>query len=346
MGLVAEAVRLRALRSYQVLDTPPEPRLDEIAQAAADLCGTPIALVSLVDRERQFFKAHIGLDVAEIPRRGSFCNQAIESANFFEVPDAAADRRFRSHPLVLDAPFIRYYAAAPLINPENAAIGTLCIIDREPRAMAPQSKQMLQVLSRQVINVLEQRKADLLSAQVRRALDGDLRERLDSIGRHLRELKGPPRDLIRMLMDADSALETVDDAVDVLQASQGLPLRRRGADLAVACRELVASYQEGERAGTLFSASGDCSGFWDLDRLTHAFAALIDRAAPGPVRVSARGLRDSVVITFRAASFQLDGPALRTALAFEIVRAMGGDVEMARAQGGVTLAVCLPRARD
>jgi GAF domain-containing protein len=125
--------RLRALRELLILDTPPEERFDRIVAFAASEFDVPIALISLIDRERQWFKARVGLDVCETAREISFCGHAILQPELFEVLDATRDPRFADNPLVVGAPFIRFYIGAPLVLPTGEAIGTLCLIDTQPR---------------------------------------------------------------------------------------------------------------------------------------------------------------------------------------------------------------------
>ncbi len=153
-----EAQRLRALHDYDVLDTPPEPAFDDIVHLAAQICGTPIALVSLVDETRQWFKARHGLDADQTPRDWAFCAHAIlEPDAVMEVPNALADERFAGNPLVTGAPDIRFYAGAPLISPSGHALGTLCVIDQQARHLAPEQTVSLQALARLVVNQLELR---------------------------------------------------------------------------------------------------------------------------------------------------------------------------------------------
>jgi len=127
-----EELRLAALQSYQILDTPNEERFDRIVRMAARVFGSTIALISLVDRDRQWFKASVGLDATETPRAVSFCSHAIQQQGVFVVADAAADPRFANNPLVTGDPNIGFYAGAPLITPGGHALGTVCVIDRTP----------------------------------------------------------------------------------------------------------------------------------------------------------------------------------------------------------------------
>jgi len=150
---------LAAVRGYGVLDSPNEPEFDAIVREAAALLGTPIALVSLIDENRQWFKAKVGLEASETPLSISFCTHAVQGAGVFEVTDAASDPRFRDNPLVTGDPGIRFYAGAPLRTPGGARIGTLCVIDGKPRPeMSAGDKVKLIRLAERVVTALEMRK--------------------------------------------------------------------------------------------------------------------------------------------------------------------------------------------
>ncbi len=152
-----EAGRLAALRRYEVLDTPPERVFDDIAALAAHICGAPIALVSLVDAERQWFKARVGVDATETARDISFCGHGILEGDLFVVPDALADERFADNPLVLQDPQVRFYAGSRLVTPDGHAVGMLCVIDRQPRRLTSEQEEALRALGRQVVDQLELR---------------------------------------------------------------------------------------------------------------------------------------------------------------------------------------------
>jgi PAS domain S-box-containing protein len=152
-----ENERLAALKSYQILDTGPEAAFDDIARLASYICGTPIALISLVDRERQWFKARLGMDQDETHRNAAFCAHAILQNDIMVVPDAQADDRFVNNPWVVSEPNIRFYAGATLRSADGWNLGTLCVIDREPRVLTPEQIDALRTLSRSVITQLELR---------------------------------------------------------------------------------------------------------------------------------------------------------------------------------------------
>jgi PAS domain S-box-containing protein len=155
---VHEPERLEALHQYAVLDTPPEHAFDDLALLASQICETPISLVSLVDRDRQWFKSRVNFETTETPREVAFCAHAVTGKDLFVVPDATADRRFSDNPLVTGAEGIRFYAGAPLVTPEGHSIGTLCVMDREPRRLTLRQSAALRALSRQVVDQLELRR--------------------------------------------------------------------------------------------------------------------------------------------------------------------------------------------
>ena len=166
-----ESSRLAALHSYDLLDTLPEESLDDLTKLAAHICGVPIAMISLIDESRQWFKSRVGLELEETPRDVSFCAHALQTPDLLTVPDAAGDPRFAENPLVTGEPHIRFYAGTPLLTPEGEALGTLCVLDRRPRHLTGEQEQALRVLGRQVMIQLETRRQSrlLLAAEAERA---------------------------------------------------------------------------------------------------------------------------------------------------------------------------------
>jgi len=154
----AEAERLEALRKYNILDTEPEMAYDDLVLLASHICETPMAAITLVDENRQWFKARVGFAVAETARSISFCTHAIQQRGIFVVPDASLDALLRDNPQVTGDPHIRFYAGAPLIAREGHALGTLCVVDRKPRQLTQTQTEALSALRRQVEAQLELRR--------------------------------------------------------------------------------------------------------------------------------------------------------------------------------------------
>jgi GAF domain-containing protein len=177
-----EAARLETLRQYEILDTDPEETFNDLTRLAAYICGTPIALITLLDMDRQWFKARVGMSQQETSRDISFCSHAILQTGPFVVRDAMDDARFARNPMVLSEPYIRFYAGSPLVTPEGFMLGTLCVIDRVPRDLTQEQVAALRALGNQVITLLEARRE---IAFLTRTLDKykraaeDFRARLD-----------------------------------------------------------------------------------------------------------------------------------------------------------------------
>ncbi|MGJ3246205.1 MAG: GAF domain-containing sensor histidine kinase [Elainellaceae cyanobacterium] len=153
-----ELARLEKLSEYQILDTSPEDAFDDLTHLAAQICNVPIALVSIVDSSRQWFKSKVGLEATETCREIAFCNYTICQPDIFIISDALSDRRFSENPLVKSNPRIRFYAGTPLITPEGYTLGSLCVIDHVPRELNPEQISALQALGRQVVTQLELRR--------------------------------------------------------------------------------------------------------------------------------------------------------------------------------------------
>ena len=163
-----EAERLAALREYHILDTAAEQAYDDITALAAYLCNVPIAMISLVDESRQWFKSKLGLNQQETPRDVAFCAHAILQTEPLVVQDALMDARFADSDLVTREPHIRFYAGFPLASPEGFALGTLCAIDRRPRQLSARKKKAMHALARQVMALMELRR---VSAHMAEALE-------------------------------------------------------------------------------------------------------------------------------------------------------------------------------
>lgn len=163
-----ETERLAALREYRILDTGPEQAYDDLVQLASMICDTPMATITLIDEDRQWFKARIGMSESQTPRSDAICAHAILEPRVFIVPDARLDSRFAALPGVTGAPHIRYYAGAPLLTANGTSLGTICVIDSVPRTLSEAQQAALTALSRLVVGQLELRKS---AAALASALD-------------------------------------------------------------------------------------------------------------------------------------------------------------------------------
>lgn len=159
-----EAARLAVLHRLQILDTPPEPEFDEIVQLTALICGVPIAGISFIDLDRQWFKACFGWQIDSLSRDLALCDRALRQKEVLTIGDTLTDSRFASHPLVCSQPYIRFHASVPLIV-DGYAVGSLCVVDCTPRELSLQQIGALQTLARQVVKLLEQRGDRVLSIQ-------------------------------------------------------------------------------------------------------------------------------------------------------------------------------------
>jgi K+-sensing histidine kinase KdpD len=263
--LVAETTteqrRLAALHGYEVLDTAPESDFDDIAVLAAQLCRTPLAAISLLAADRQWFKAKQGLDFCETAREHSFCSHAMYADDVMQVPDARLDPRFRDNPLVAGEPHIRFYAGAPLVTATGHPLGTLCVIDYEPRVLGPAECRGLRTLARHVIAQLELRQyargldevnerlrdADRVKDEFLARVTHELRTPLTSINGYLEVLGDEGLSsgdgtgfLERIRRNSDRLMALVDDMLLAAQAGRNaITLHRRSLDLAALARAAV-----------------------------------------------------------------------------------------------------------
>ncbi|MBA9078176.1 GAF domain-containing protein [Rufibacter quisquiliarum] len=149
------------MAEYELLDTTAEEELDELTELASQVCGVPISLISLLSKDRQWFKSKLGLTISETPRSVSFCHHAIQGNGLFEVEDATTDHRFKDNALVTGNPNIKFYAGVPLVTPQGHALGSLCVIDTQPRILTQEQRLALEVLARQVMLHFELRRIRL-----------------------------------------------------------------------------------------------------------------------------------------------------------------------------------------
>ena len=229
-----ERARIAALHRYQILDTGPERGFDDLTMLASHICGTPMALITLVDADRQWFKSRVGISMAETARAISFCTHAIQHRDIFIVPDARHDERFGENPFVTGETAIRFYAGAPLVTPDGHALGTLCVLDKVARTLSREQLEALSALCRQAEGQLELRrnlielKATLAERDRAQAVQAKLIDELRAAHDDVRRLSG----LIpfcstcqfTMTIPADpSAIPLVTDGVTHVLQEKGWP---------------------------------------------------------------------------------------------------------------------------
>ena len=254
-----EPARLAALHDAQVLDTAPEADFDDIALLASQICGTPMGLVSLVDTDRQWFKAKIGVNVDQTHRDMSFCAHAIHGHEVLEVPDATADARFADNPFVAGEGNIRFYAGAPVVLDGTHAVGTVCVVDHVPRELTPDQRRALHSLARHAAVQLELRRyarhageiadrlrqLDRMKDSFLTAVSHELRTPLSSLHGYLEMLLEDDFDAVTarrfltvMQRNSDRLMRLVDDLMQVARpAEDGMPLDLADVDLAELCRQ-------------------------------------------------------------------------------------------------------------
>jgi GAF domain-containing protein len=272
-----EDARLRALRAYRVLDTEPETAFDTLVRLAASVCGTPIALISLTDESRQWFKANYGLDgIAETPRAPAFCDHAIRGGEVFEIADAAADERFAANPLVAGAPQVRFYAGAPLVTPEGEAVGTICVLDRRPGALSEKQREQLSLLARLAIDELELRKGLLRvtdrlahaaaeSERRRTELLAARATQADLVARLARDVRGPVTSIVgfaRLLEEDVRFPSDAREALAVVRAS-GERVGELASDVDLLSRIELAVVEPQWRAVDVMSLAADAGAVVD-----------------------------------------------------------------------------------
>jgi anti-sigma regulatory factor (Ser/Thr protein kinase) len=224
MTAMNESARLAALRRYRILDTEPERAFDDLTALASHICGTPIALISLIDADRQWFKSRVGISISETSRSVSFCTHAIKQRDLFVVTDARTNDIFRDNPFVTVEDGIRFYAGAPLVTPDGHALGTLCVLDKVPRTLTDDQVDALIALRRQAEAQLELRGNLVELDQALKARDhaerqqerllGDLRTSLDNVKRLSALLPYCSECQLAMTIPADPrAIPTITDGV-------------------------------------------------------------------------------------------------------------------------------------
>jgi signal transduction histidine kinase len=296
-----ENERLSWLKDLDILDTLEEKAYDDLTHIASQICDVPIALVSLIDETRQWFKSHHGLDATETPRELAFCGHAINQDEVFIIEDADNDERFHDNPLVTDAPYVKFYAGAPLIMDNNIRIGTLCVIDNHARKITNDQKESLTALARQVVSQLQLR----LKIKEMQDLDKAKDEFLSMVSHELRtpltSLKGSLgilnhqsdslSEAIKPMMDiavrnADQLLVIVNDILDLAKMEAGkLEMhfsKVNIVELAQQALQLNASYIERCTCHASLEVSSDVKSIYanaDQQRLLQVISNFISNSA-------------------------------------------------------------------
>lgn len=218
-----QAQRLRTLYDYDILDTPREQDFDEIVALAAQICDAPISVINLIDKDRQWFKAEVGLGARETPLETSLCSHAILDAPFVEIPDTLQDSRMADNPLCTTGDGLRFYAGALLVAPNGLPLGTLCILDNKPRSLTPEQRNAVSVLSRQVMKQLDLRLALRRQSVLMGEADHRVKNSLQTLGSmirlHARGLKD--ENAVKALDAIQRRVEAVASLHGELQQSNG-----------------------------------------------------------------------------------------------------------------------------
>jgi len=358
-----EAARLAALASYDILDTAREPAYDDFTAMAAAICGTPIALISLIDRDRQWFKSEIGLERHQTSRDQAFCAHVIVENQTMVVADATMDARFHDNPLVVGTPNIRFYAGAALVTSDGHGIGTLCVIDRVPRTLTGQQISALEALSRQLMTHLDLRRANIVLRETESAkqkfvahVSHELRTPLTSIrGAVALVLDGDPsldgdsRELLTAAhRSANRLLALVNDLLDLERVGSGdLSVEKRACELrAVLERAADTMKPIAAQAGvTIDFAPVTLPLYADLERLTQVVINLLANA----VRFAPRGSTIRVGVEHDAGQLRItiddQGPGVPLSFRqeiFEPFKQVKGST--AHNQGGTGLGLTISHA--
>ncbi|MEA5550089.1 diguanylate cyclase [Anabaena cylindrica UHCC 0172] len=217
-----EPQRLAALKKYQIIDTPPDEAFDDLTRLAARLCQTPIAFISLIDEERQWFKSKLGLSITETPRVIAFCSHTICQNDLLIVPDTLADSRFATNPLVTSHPKLRFYAGAPLVTNEGFALGTICVADYVPRELSPEQLETLKILAGQVLTKLELRRNQISQRLLKKKLHRA--NALEGLQQQLEKTITAYQDTEKLLVEQVNLAQLASHIASLLSQQEPLPM--------------------------------------------------------------------------------------------------------------------------
>lgn len=233
--------RLERLHSYDILDTEREADFDDIAQLASQICGTAISVVNLIDADRQWFKAEVGLGVRETPLQTSICSHVILEQDFVEIPDTLQDPRMADNPLCTGDPGLRFYAGAILKSEDGLPLGTLCVLDYQPRTLTPLQRDALRVLARQVMVQMDMRRALSANTLLRQEVDHRVKNSLQSLSSlvSIQMRRAQQHEAKRALQTVHSRIEAVARLHSQLYRTSDRMLVDLGAYLDEMCRNMA-----------------------------------------------------------------------------------------------------------
>lgn len=332
-----EAARLQALRQYDILDTPPESDFDAIVEVASAICGAPISVINLIDMDRQWFKAEVGLGVRETPLATSLCAHAILEDEFVEIEDTLRDPRMMDNALCTAEPGLRFYAGALLKNAEGLPLGTLCVLDYEPRSLTNAQRRTLRLLARQVMTLLDLRLALKRQALLAQEIDHRVKNSLQSVSALVRLQRSKSGDdAVRVALDqVAERIETVsllheelyrtggDGSIDLgaYLGKLGALLQRNAPEnvrISVHAEAVIADVRHASPLGMIVSE-------FAANALKHAFAP----EALGTVAFTLRATADGAVLDCRddgPNSFDIADPALKRGLGLRIIAASAAQI--------------------
>jgi two-component sensor histidine kinase len=332
-----QAARLRALRQYDILDTPPEADFDAIVEVASAICGTPISVVNLIDMERQWFKAEVGLGVRETPLDTSLCAHAILEDDFVEIEDTLLDRRMKDNALCISETGLRFYAGALLKTPDGLPLGTLCVLDYVPRCLSPEQRRTLQLLARQVMTLLDLRLALKQQALLAQEIDHRVKNSLQSVSALVRLQRRKSDDVqVRAALDqVAERIETVSLLHEELYRIGGAGIVDLGAYLGRIAELLQRNAHEAVRIEIdadpvlgdvrLASPLGMIVSEFAANALKHAFAPDV----AGTVTFTLRANGESAILDCRddgPTTFDMADPALKRGLGLRIIAASASQI--------------------